>query len=39
VIQFRKVLVIDDSIVLREMLSAVLSPHCGEIITAEDCAF
>jgi CheY-like chemotaxis protein len=37
-IRFDKILVIDDSAVLRDVLTAVLSPHCGEIITAEDCA-
>lgn len=37
-IRITKSLVIDDSSVLRDMLSAVLSPHCGEIITAADCA-
>jgi CheY-like chemotaxis protein len=37
-IRFDKVLVIDDSAVLRDVVTAVLSPHCGEIITAEDCA-
>jgi DNA-binding NarL/FixJ family response regulator len=30
--------VIDDSAILRDMLSAVMSPHCGEIVTAADCA-
>jgi CheY-like chemotaxis protein len=36
--RFDKILVIDDSAVLRDVATAVLSPHCGEIITAEDCA-
>jgi len=31
-----KALVIDDSSILREMLGAVLSPHCGGIVTAAD---
>jgi CheY-like chemotaxis protein len=30
--------VIDDSTILCDMLSAVMSPHCGEIVTATDCA-
>jgi DNA-binding response OmpR family regulator len=30
--------VIDDSSVLRDMLSAVMSPHCGGVVTAADCA-
>jgi CheY-like chemotaxis protein len=38
VIRLQKILVIDDSSVLRDVMTAVLSPHCGEIITAEDCA-
>jgi len=38
VIRFHKILVVDDSTVLREMLSAILSPHSREIVTAEDCA-
>ena len=29
---------IDDSSILRDMLSAVMSPHCGGIVTAADCA-
>ena len=37
-IRITKSLVIDDSTILRDMLSAVLSPHCGEIVTAADCA-
>ena len=37
-IRFDKILVVDDSSVLRDVLSAVLGPHCGEIITAVDCA-
>lgn len=36
--RFDKVLVIDDSAVLRDVVTAVLSPHCGEILTAKDCA-
>jgi CheY-like chemotaxis protein len=35
-IRTTKALVIDDSSVLRDMLSAVLSPHCGGIVTAAD---
>ena len=38
VIRLEKILVIDDSAVLRDVVTAVLSPHCGEIVTAEDCA-
>lgn len=38
VFRLDKILVVDDSSVLREVMTAVLSPHCGEIITAEDCA-
>jgi CheY-like chemotaxis protein len=38
VIRFEKVLVVDDSAVVRDVMTAVLSPHCGGIITAEDCA-
>jgi len=30
--------VIDDSAVLRDVVTAVMSPHCGEIVTAVDCA-
>jgi CheY-like chemotaxis protein len=37
-IRFDKVLVIDDSSVLLDVVTAVLSPHCGEILTARDCA-
>jgi CheY-like chemotaxis protein len=36
VIRITKALVIDDSSILCDMLSAVLSPHCGEIVTAPD---
>jgi len=36
--RFDTALVIDDSAVLRDVVTAVLSPHCGEIVTAEDCA-
>jgi len=36
VIRIPKALVIDDSSILCDMLSAVLSPHCGEIVTAAD---
>jgi CheY-like chemotaxis protein len=38
VIHLPKILVIDDSAVLRDLLAAVLKPHCGEIVTAADCA-
>jgi CheY-like chemotaxis protein len=37
-IRFDKVLVIDDSALLRDVVTAGLSPHCGEVLTAEDCA-
>jgi CheY-like chemotaxis protein len=37
-IRITKCLVIDDSDVVRDMLSAVMSPHCREIVTAADCA-
>ncbi|MFQ5417260.1 MAG: response regulator [Myxococcota bacterium] len=35
-IQIPKILVVDDAAVVREMLSAVLNPHCDEILTAAD---
>jgi len=38
VVHLPKVLVVDDSSVLRDVMTAVLSPHCGQILTAEDCA-
>ena len=37
-IRITKALVIDDSSVLRDMLSALMSPCCGGIVTASDCA-
>jgi CheY-like chemotaxis protein len=33
-----KILVVDDSAVLRDVMTAVLSPYCSEIVTAVDCA-
>jgi CheY-like chemotaxis protein len=38
VVRITKALVVDDSRVLRDMLSAVMSPHCGGVVTAADCA-
>ncbi len=33
-----RVLVVDDSAMVREMLATVLAPHCAEVVTAEDVA-
>jgi CheY-like chemotaxis protein len=35
-IRIPKILVVDDAAVVREILSAVLNPHCDEILTAAD---
>jgi|GEM_PF-1673056 len=37
-IRFEKVLVVDDAEVVRDVVTSLLGPYCGEIVTAEDCA-